>query len=321
MALVRQRRFSGTTVQTVYNPSAMRRLSRSGLLRIALGGAALVGIAGATQVLAQSAKQTTNPSASALLPSFDAASIKPVPSGTAGSSMQWPSPGRIHMVNASTRSLVQFAYGLKDFQLAGGPGWTTSKGYAIDAKTDDATASQLQKLPGAQQRERVQLMMQSLLADRFKLTLSRQTKDMPVYVLLVAKGGSKLTPTKYKSTDSGWFSSLFASGQPHLLIHPGEIDAFAQTVETLAGVLGNMPDLSDRLIEDHTGITGFYDFTLHFSPQVQRPGQPFQPNAPAEDSGPSIFTALEEQLGLRLDNAKGPVDVYTIDHIEEPTPN
>lgn len=299
----------------------MKRLSTSRLLGIALGGVVLVGIAGLTRVLAQSGKQTTDLSASAPWPSFDAASVKPVPSGTAGSSMQWPSPGRIHMVNASARSLIQFAYGLKDFQLAGGPGWANSRGYAIDAKTDDATASQLQKLPGAQQRQRVQLMMRSLLADRFKLTLSHQTKDMPVYVLLMAKGGSKLTPTKYKPSDSGWFSSLFASSQPHLLIHPGEIDAFAQSVEALAGVLSSIPDINDRLIEDQTGITGSYDFTLHFSPQMQRAGQPFQPNASVENSGPSIFTALEEQLGLRLENAKGPVDVYTIDHIEEPSPN
>lgn len=259
---------------------------------------------------------------SALQPTFEAASIKPDNSGTTNHTVQMPSPGRIRTVNASARSLIEFAYGLRESQLTEGPAWTASRGYVLDAKTDDATAMQLQKLPGPQQRQQLQLMMRSLLTDRFKLSLGHQTKVLPIYALVVAKGGPKLTPTTYKPPDSSWKDYLFPPSPPHVLIRPGVIDAYAESIESLAGVLALMPDLGDRLIQDQTGIKGSYDFVLHFSPQNVPPGPVGSPTTTSADSSaPSIFTALEEQLGLRLESTKGPVDIYTIDHIEEPSPN
>lgn len=259
---------------------------------------------------------------SALQPTFEAASIKPDNSGTTNHTVQMPSPGRIHTVNASARNLIEFAYSLRESQLTEGPAWTASRGYVLDAKTDDATAIQLQKLPGPQQRQQLQWMMRSILADRFKLALGHQTKVLPIYALVVAKGGPKLTPTTYKPPDSSWKDYLFPPSPPHVLIHPGVIDAYAESIESLAGVLALIPDLSDRLIQDQTGIKGSYDFVLHFSPQNVAPGPAGSPTtAAADSSAPSIFTALEEQLGLRLESTKGPVDIYTIDHIEEPSPN
>lgn len=253
---------------------------------------------------------------------FEAASIKRDNSGTTNHTVQMPGPGRIHTVNASARSLIEFAYSLRDIQLTGGPAWTSSQGYVLDAKADEATATQLQKLPGPQQRQQMQLMMRSLLTARFKLALSHQTKELPIYALIVAKGGPKLKPTAYKPPDSSWKDALFPPSPPHVLIHPGVIDVYAEPIESLAGLLGLIPDLSDRIIEDQTGIKGSYNFVLHFSPQNAPPRPAGSPaSGPPEDSAPSIFTALEEQLGLRLESTKGPVDTYVIDHIEEPTPN
>jgi bla regulator protein blaR1 len=281
----------------------------------------LFGIMNAPPLCAQAAQSAQT--RGALPTSFEVASIKPDTSGTPNHQFQEPSPGRIHTVNASTRKLIEFAYSLNDSQLIGGPGWTSSRGYVVDAKADDATAAQLQKLPGDQQRQQMQLMMRSLLADRFKLAMSHQTKELPIYALMVAKGGQKLTPRAYKAPDSSWRSFLLPQHPPHVLIHPGEIDAYDQPISTLAGVLALIPDMSDRLVEDETGIKGNYDFTLHFSPRsaVPNSGTPSASATADDGSEPSIFTALGEQLGLKIEPTKGPVDIYTIDHIEEPSPN
>jgi bla regulator protein blaR1 len=295
---------------------------------VAVAAPLAFGILNAPLLRAQAAQVAQAQDANAAAaPSFEVASIKPDDSGTPNHLFQQPGPGRMHTTNISARMLVAFAYGLKDFQLMGGPAWSSSQGYVIDAKMDDAAAAQVKNLSREQQRQQMQLMLRSLLADRFKLTLSHETKDLPIYALVVAKGGPKLTPTAYTPPDPNAPNpALPPQNGSHLMLSRGKIDAVNQTISGLAGLLALVPDLGDRIVEDETGITGNYDFTIHFSMQSLAPkgGAPLpDANAPAADdtSEPSIFTALEEQLGLKLESTKGPVDVYTIEHIEQPTEN
>jgi len=220
--------------------------------------------------------------------------------------------------------LIEFAYGIKDFQLAGGPPWINSQNYDISAKLEDAEAKELQKLPVDQRGGRIRLMMQSLLADRFKLTLTRETKELPIYALVVAKGGPKLTPTTHTPPDpDGPKPSAPPQNGPQLMLSRGKINAVAAPISGLADILALMPDLGDRLVVDKTGIQGKYDFTLEFTQENVTPKGPqsLESAPPPDPSAPSIFTALQDQLGLRLESTKGPVDTIVIDHIEQPSEN
>jgi uncharacterized protein (TIGR03435 family) len=141
-----------------------------------------------------------------------------------------------------------------------------------------------------------QLMLQALLADRFALKAHHETKDLPIYELTVAKGGAKMKKT---AADGYGGNAKYASGK---------VTAHEISVESLAA---NLSFTLGRKIVNKTGLDGGYDFTLDYAPD----------GADASDPRPSIFTALEEQLGLKLLPAKGPVDVIVVDHIERPTAN
>jgi bla regulator protein BlaR1 len=265
--------------------------------------------------LARARQQESTP-----LPSFEVASIKLDDSGARGRMFQMPSPGRLRTVNISAKQLVEFAYNIKDFQLSGGPSWIDGPGYAIDAKVDDSTLPEFQKLTRREQNDQIKLMTRSLLADRFKLVVSHETKELPIFALVVAKGGPKLTPTKWVEPDSGTPPpSTPPANAPHLMLSRDKITAVNQPMSGLADLLALMPDLGGRMVVDQTGIKGNYDFEIHFTSEA--PAKNPMESAPADDSAPSIFTALEEQMGLKLDTTKGPVDTYTIEHIEQPSDN
>jgi uncharacterized protein (TIGR03435 family) len=304
-----------------------RKLCLAAVALAAITGPLVFGTVNAPLLRAQAAQDAHAQDANgAAAPSFEVASIKPDDSGTQNHLFQTPGPGRFHTINITARMLVNFAYGLKDFQLTGGPSWTDSQGYVIDAKADDATTAQMQKLPRQQQMEQMRSMLRSLLADRFKLVVSHETKELPIYALVVAKGGPKLTSTTYTPPDpDAPKPATPPQNGPHLMLSRGKIDAVNQPISGLAGLLAVVPDLGGRMVQDETGIKGNYDFTMHFSMQSMAPksGAPAPEDAAAAEdtSEPSIFTALEEQLGLRLESTKGPVDVYTIEHIEQPSQN
>jgi uncharacterized protein (TIGR03435 family) len=196
------------------------------------------------------------------------------------------------------------------------------RAYEIGPRPKSAVifASFLQKLPREQQQEEVRQMLRAHLADRFKLVLSHDTKDAAIYALVVAKGGPKLTPTAFKPDSNAPMSSLPPQSRPHLLFSPGKISAVNQPISSLANGLALEPDLGGRMVQDQTGIKGNYDFEVTFAQQTPFPNMPMPP-ASADSSDASLFTALEEQLGLKLNAIRGPVETYTIDHIEEPTPN
>ncbi len=207
------------------------------------------------------------------------------------------------------------------------PAWITSDRYDINAKAPGAQNQGMMKGP----------MLQTLLEDRFKVKLHRETKEGPVYAMTVAKGGLKLEPFKEGSctpVDPNIPQTRPAPGQGHLcdtfrIAQKGlnltvEIDGM--NLDELSKSFGQ---LMDRPIIDKTGISGRFDVRLQFTPDETTPrlfrrsgdAGGGQPATAADPSGPSIFTAFQEQLGLKLDPAKGPSEFFVVDHVERPSAN
>jgi bla regulator protein blaR1 len=256
------------------------------------------------------------------LPSFEAAAIKLGDPNAKGHGFRRNGPAHFQIIAMTARGMVEFAYGVKPFQVAGGPSWIDATSYDVDAKIDDSLAASMKTMTREQQNAQIRLMVLSLLRDRFKLSVTHSTKEAPEYALVADKGGPKLTPTKWVDPDPDAPKPATPPiDGPHLLLSNGKISAVDQPISGLANILGVMPEMEGKLVVDQSGLQGKYDFELQFTPQqlISKDGAP--PSAPADDSGPSIFTALEEQLGLKLETTKGPMDVYNIDHVEQPTEN
>ncbi len=257
----------------------------------------LAGVAAILSLLA--APQETSPA-------FNVASVKRDVSGERGG--LFTCVPNCHLERMTLRDLVILAYRVHDFQVTGGPGWIASERYNIDAKTDGAPSFS-QDYVTLQYRR-----LQTLLRDRFNLTIHRETKELPVYELTVAKGGPKLQQPKCVQREAGDFT--IAPGKYCGLISgsmsSGRLQAAGATMTFLANYLSN--PLS-RTVVDKTGITGEFDFQVTFTPDALT-----VPNA-AADPGADFFTALQEQLGLKLESAKGPVEILVIDHVERPSEN
>jgi uncharacterized protein (TIGR03435 family) len=221
--------------------------------------------------------------------------------------------------------MIEFAYNVKEFQVTGGPSWVDGKEYDIDAKIDDATVAQRQKMTRQAASDQTKKMLLALLEDRFKLQTSEATKDAPEYALVVAKGGPKFKPTAWVEPPPGTPRNpdLKPQDAPHMMLGRGTISAVNQSMGSLASLLEFMPEFAGRLVVDQTGIKGNYDFEVSYSGEMPPPKDPSTPPpAPmTDDSKPSIFTALEEQLGLKVETTRGPVTIYTIEHVEEPSDN
>lgn len=250
--------------------------------------------------------------------SFEVASIKLSSPGGDRRSIGF-SPDRFTTIGATAKSLIQFAYNVQSSsQISGGPTWINSEKYDIDAKIDDSQVEGLQKLPVEQRADQVRLMVQSLLADRFKLKVSRTTKELPVYALVVLKNGPKLIH------GTAGPKGIRVSGSK------GNLRGTNATISLLMRVLSTLPELEGRVILDETGLKDNYDFTLQWTPESLAPplsngtagSSPLPVNAlPPDSSGPSIFTAIQEQLGLKLESRKGPVQILVIDDVERPSEN
>jgi uncharacterized protein (TIGR03435 family) len=225
--------------------------------------------------------------------------------------------GRFVAGNAPVTFLIQRAYSVQNFQVVGGPSWASTDGYDIEAKPDVNT-----------NQERMWLMVQSLLADRFKLSMHRETRDLPVYDLEAVKSGPKLPPPLRACSDN---PPLPQSGQPRPKPPCGPGIVASGTGRALDGISVSMPAFAKLLsmmvgreVIDKTGFTGRFALHVEFAPDDALPGLPNQgPEAapPADGTRPSLFTALPEQLGLRLQKSTGPVDVFVIDHVERPAEN
>lgn len=299
-----------------------RELLFSAIL-VALALPIVFGLLYATQSRAESQDQKT----AANDPVYDVASIKPNKSGTDMVRLMF-SPDGLTATNGTVQMLIHAAYGVEDNQISGEPGWLNSDHYDIEAKMDSATADALHKLSEDQRRLERQRMLQALLADRFKLAIHRETKELPVYALVVAKNGPKLQeakpgdtyPNGIKGPDGVARAGFMRMGRGELT---GQGLPMSSLVRLLTQQLG-------RTVMDKTDLTGKYDFTLKWTPDESQGamlkgpdgGQPGAASAPPPDSsGPSIFTALQEQLGLKLESQKGQVEILVIDHVEKPSEN
>lgn len=189
--------------------------------------------------------------AEATRPSFEVASIKLNRAGSNGQFLRFNDPSRFSTSNVPAKSLVEFAYHVQSFQISGGPSWINSARYDIQAKVDDSVASQLEKVPQEQRIDQFRLMLRSLLADRFELKLIHETKEMPVYALVVAKGGAKLSPT---TVDLAQPASPNATTQrPGVRMTmssdgPMKLRARAIPTRNLAIFLGIQPELGGHLV-------------------------------------------------------------------------
>lgn len=268
--------------------------------------------------------------ASPATPKFDVVSIKPCRPGAASPDS---SPGRLGigcgiLADIDNTGLIQVAYNryagghMNSFRMIpieGGPEWIHSERYEIDAKSDGSPTILMMQGP----------MMQAILEDRFKLKIHRETRQGPVYELTLGKGSPKLKPLQEGKC------TPVVIGQPLPKLGPdqrlcrnmanirGGVDMEGGTLSTLAGLLGMA---LDRPVIDKTGITNLFEIQLVFSPDNSpaRREASVDPGPPADATTadrPGIFQAIQEQLGLKLVPAKGPVDVLVIDHVEKPTGN
>lgn len=233
-------------------------------------------------------------------PAFEVASVKPNKSGDNSISIRRQPGGRVTVTNAPLRMLITFAYDLREHQLSGGPGWLNSDRYDIVAKADNPNPTEAE----------MKLMFQTLLADRFQMKAHRETKELPVYAVTVGKNGPKL-------------SKADPAGQgPQMSMGRGQLKAKKASIEQLAKLLGNQ---LGRTVLDKTGLAGDFDFELTWTPDVTGPLGPKEGGVdgppPADPAGPSIFTAIQEQLGLKLESQKGPVEILVIDSVERASEN
>jgi bla regulator protein BlaR1 len=262
------------------------------------------------------------------LPQFEVASIKPAAPDQRGTFIRPGANGGININNMGLKELITFAWRIQPYQISGAPSWIESAHYDISATGNHKPKPD--ELP---------LMIQALLADRFQLKVHHETKELPIYALVLANKDGKLGP-QLKESKEGSCTPFdptkppppFEPGKPPamgcggMFMGPARLDAksvdLAMLTPSLARMLG-------RTVVDKTGLTGKFDFQLQWTPdqaqlQAMAPPGGLPPGMPVpqfDANGPSIFTALQEQLGLKLESQKGPVDILVIDHLERPSEN
>ena len=242
-------------------------------------------------------------------PAFEVSTVKQNKSRNTGSIFSFQN-GRFTAFNASLMSLIgREAYGITDLQILGGPKWLNSERFDIEAKTDSSVADKLRMLEGDQRTLEEQRILQQLLADRFKLATHWDAKDLPVYALVVGKKGANL----HASTEPN-------SG-PHIFFITGQFIAQDRTLQEIARAMTQqLSGELGRIVVDQTDLKGRYDLTLRWTPDID--AAPVKgDNASPAPSGPSIFTAIQEQLGLKLESTRAKVQVLVIDHAEMPSEN
>jgi uncharacterized protein (TIGR03435 family) len=255
-------------------------------------------------------------------PTFEVASIKANKSGDGNSNLRGMAGGRVMATNMPVRPIITFAYQVAGSQLIGGPGWLTSDRYDIIAKMD-GTADTIPAVPGATAPSPMQLALRHLLEDRFKLKVHRETREVDIYALVMAKPGGSPGPALKPSIQD--CAAAVAAAQRPGAPAPGTPGQPFCGINLGTGRLrfGGLPASSfpaafsgpaGRLVVDRTGLSGIWDFELTYAVEARGPDAP-----PADPNAPSFFTAVQEQLGLRLEAAKGPVEVLVIDSVEKPT--
>ena len=263
-------------------------------------------------------------------PAFAVATVKKNTSGDAAAGMRLQPGGRIVVTNQPLRRLIVFSYGLQPQQLDGGPAWLDTDRFDIVAQAE----GNLSPTPPGGPPGPAQLMMQRLLAERFGLTVHTEAREMPVYALTLVRSDRRLGP-KIKVADRDCLALMTAApggvpvaapqlpdGRPACGARrdgSGRIMAGGTDMKMLASQI--LTGQLDRLVIDQTGLTGAYDFDLEFALDASGRGAPPPDSATAVTDRPSLFTALEEQLGLKLQPQRAPIDVLVIDRVTPPTDN
>ena len=229
-------------------------------------------------------------------PAFEVASIKAAPPGIRGYSIR-PYPGRLSVANCTLKMLIAEAYHVYDFQVSGGPKWLDSDRYNIEAKAASGTTPD---------HKQIRAMLRKLLADRFQLAIRRETKDLPHYALELAKGGSKMQPSK----DTQAPVEFGVRMRRQVTAKNAPLSYLAETLSFLLG----------RVVEDSTGLTGAFDYKLEWMPDEAQVSSDENPTT-IDSNVPSLFSALQEQLGLRLESRKGPVEILIVDRAEKASEN
>jgi len=234
---------------------------------------------------------------------FEVASVKVNLSGARAVSIGSPSPGTFRAENVWLRFLIQNAWNVKDFQVSGGPGWANSDRFDIGAKASSPVRF-----------EQMRPMLQALLEDRFRLMVHTESKDMPVYALTVAKGGIRLKASREAgNTESGGLTSS-----------PRSLKGTGVSMAQLAAALSN---IMQRPVVDQTGLPGIFDIRMEWTADQSTPGfwapglGPGPGGEPQDAGGASIFTVIQEQLGLKLESTHGPVMILVVDYAERPSAN
>jgi uncharacterized protein (TIGR03435 family) len=236
------------------------------------------------------------------VPSFEVATIKPDASPNGGPSGL--SHGRFVATDVTIRGLLRFeAFYIPDERIVGGPKWMDSVRFDIEATLDPRDASRFDSLPPSQKREMKEALVQKLLADRFQFKSHWEERELPVYALTVAKSGSKLESAAYMKSSPQWSLSS------------GKLQAKNISLSQLADLFtqGAASELG-RVVVDRTNLEGTYDLNLTWAVNTGAAAS----NAPI---GPSLFTAIQEQLGLKLESSKAPVKVLVVDQLEMPSEN
>ena len=256
---------------------------------------------------------------------FEVASVKANKSGDTNGNLRLQPGGRVAATNMPVRPIITFAYQLAQYQLVGGPGWLTTDRYDLVAKMEqDVDPASI--IPGANTPSPMQLALRSLLEERFKLKVHRETREMDVYALVMARPGGGPGPgLKPTTQDSAAAAAAARRGGPPPTGKPGEpfcgIQGGPGRLKFGGLPASALPQAfsgpAGRMVIERTGLTGAWDFELTFAVEGRGAG-PGGPEAAPTDA-PSLFTAIQEQLGLKLEPAKGPVEVLVIDGIEKPT--
>jgi bla regulator protein blaR1 len=298
-------------------------LSVVGILTLA--SPIVTGLADATPLGTTS--QTSN---SAALPVYEVASIRPSKFGSGGIiSWDFP-PNGISAKNVTLQRVIQMAYGVEDYQISGAPKWLNAETYNLEAKTESHIADKLRELTFEQRGVEQQPMLQALLADRCKLILHRESRELPVYALTIAKGGLKIQQAKPDNTYPNGMKDLNGHGHGNIMgFGRGSLTGQGVPIAFLARMLSQQQ--LGRPVLDMTGLKGDYDFALEWTPgeshremfkgtEVSGQEGSLSPSS-FDSSGASIFTAIQDQLGLKLESQRGPVEILVIDHVERPSEN
>jgi uncharacterized protein (TIGR03435 family) len=265
------------------------------------GRAIVVGFALATLAVTGVDAQNAPSANIEKLPSFEVAAVKPSKTDDQGQRYSTTND-RFSMQNFTLRRLILVAYGLKsESQITGGPDWMDKPAFDIVAKIDETEAARIGKLKRNERLKEFGLLLQSLLADRFHLQVHQVERVMPAFALVVANSGAKLAHSPATQQRQNFSST-----------RSGHLEAKSISMDAFADHLTMMQEAGEKVVLNRTGLEGDYDFKLDWAPD-------YGSGVPPDAAFPGLLTALQEQLGLKLESQKGSIEVIVVDTATKPT--